>query len=112
MVPLECDATVYFSADKKHKLTFDVSFLLPFRQRYEISAVSNRSGTGDKVLYILFVFMCEFMLVFIFLFGHFLYCVLYWSIGLDDFHLFFFLSEEAISEQRHTLGLLSTNCRY
>ena len=73
MVPLECDATVYFSADKKHKLTFDVSFLLPFRQRYEISAVSNRSGTGDKVLvlYILFVFMCEFMLVFIFLFGLF-----------------------------------------
>ena len=79
MVPLECDATVYFSADKKHKLTFDVSFLLPFRQRYEISAVSNRSGTGDKVLvlYILFVFMSGLMFLFNFLLGHFLHCVLY-----------------------------------
>ena len=57
-VPLECDATVFFSSDdepvdRRKKIVFDCSFLLPFRQTYEISIMSKTQSklfTCDKVI--------------------------------------------------------------
>ena len=48
VVPLEAEAVCYF--EDGSTLHFSNSFLLPFRQRFEIAATSHRSGAGSKVL--------------------------------------------------------------
>ena len=47
VVPLECEAVCTF--DDGCSLRFGNSFLLPFRQRFEIASTSTRSGTSSKV---------------------------------------------------------------
>ena len=50
-VPLQCHCKVYFSADKLLVLSFDCSFLLPFRQTYEVLCNGIVSkGIVDKII--------------------------------------------------------------
>ena len=47
VVPLECEAVCTY--DDGSSLRFSNSFVLPFRQRFEIACTSTRSGAGSKL---------------------------------------------------------------
>mmetsp|Transcript_10977 Transcript_10977/g.11399 ORF Transcript_10977/g.11399 Transcript_10977/m.11399 type:complete len:269 (+) Transcript_10977:3-809(+) len=49
-VPLEFNAYVFFSEDKREILSFDCSFFLPFRQKFELVCSTPSPEYGDQLI--------------------------------------------------------------